>query len=484
MAILSPALDPAQPTGILMEGGFERPNEDRPIGSPYSGDVIALVAQGTPEDVDRAVASALRHLPPPPAAERAEILDRAAHIVGERAESLARTIALEAGKPLKQARGEVARCRDTLLFSATVARTLAGEVVPMDASGAGRGKIGVVLREPVGVVGAISPFNFPLNLVAHKLGPAVAAGCPVVLKPAGQTPLSGLALAGILLEAGLPPGYLTVVTGGGRTVGTALVVHPDVAFISFTGSGPVGWGIRQRVPRKHVALELGNSTPVIVDADADLERAAAKLAASGYTHAGQSCISVQRVYVQRRVHARFLDLLRERVEALVVGDPLDEATDVGPVIDAVARGRVMAWIEEAREHGAEVVTGGDLTPDGLIRPTVLSGIAPDMKVSCEEVFGPVVGVAPYETIDEAIDLANSSPFGLQAGIFTSRVDSALRWAARLRFGGITINETPTFRADQMPYGGVKGSGNTREGPAYAVRAMTEEKLVVVDLPPS
>lgn len=482
MAILSPALDSAQPTGILMEGGFERPNEDRPVTSPYSGEAIALVAQGVPGDVDRAVASARRHLPPPPAAERAEILDRAAWIVGERGEALARTIVLEAGKPLKQALAEVSRCRDTLTFSAAVARTLGGETVAMDASLAGRGKLGIVLREPVGVVGAIAPFNFPLNLVAHKLGPAVAAGCPVVLKPAGQAPLSGLALAGILCEAGLPPGYLTAVTGGGRTVGEALVLHPDVDFISFTGSGPVGWGIRERVPRKHVALELGNSTPAIVAADADLERAAAKLAASGYTHAGQSCISVQRVYVERPAYGRFLDLFARAVEGLVVGDPMDEATDVGPVIDRGARDRVMAWIAEAREGGAEVVTGGDLTPDELLRPTVLAGIAPDMKVSCEEVFGPVVGVAPYDTPDEAIALANSSPFGLQAGIFTARADRALVWAGRLRFGGVTVNETPTFRADQMPYGGVKDSGNTREGPAYAVREMTTEKLLVVDLP--
>jgi acyl-CoA reductase-like NAD-dependent aldehyde dehydrogenase len=484
MAIVSPHLDPDQPTGILLEGGFERPNEDRPVMNPYNGDTIALVAQGSPAQVDRAVASALHHLPPPSAAERAEVLDRAAQLVAERAESLARTIALEAGKPLKQARGEVARCRDTLRFSAAAARTLSGEMVAMDAGPAGVGKLGMVLREPVGVVGALSPFNFPLNLVAHKLGPAIAAGCPVVLKPASQTPLSGLWLAGILHEAGLPSGYLSAISGGGRTVGEALVSHPDVPFISFTGSVPVGWGIRERVPRKHVALELGNSTPVIVAADADLEFAAAKLAASGFTHAGQSCISVQRVYVERTVYSHFLDLFQHCVERLVVGDPMDEQTDVGPVIDHAARDRVEAWIDEAQSGGAEIVTGGDLTDDGILRPVVLAGITADMKVSCEEVFGPVVGVAPYDTVDQAIALANSSPFGLQAGIFTSRVDRALGWARSLQFGGVTINETPTFRTDQMPYGGVKDSGNTREGPAYAVREMTTEKLIVVEPPPS
>jgi acyl-CoA reductase-like NAD-dependent aldehyde dehydrogenase len=332
------------------------------------------------------------------------------------------------------------------------------------------------------VVGAISPFNFPLNLVAHKLAPAVAAGCPVVLKPASNTPLSGLALAGILMEAGLPAGYLTVVVGGGESVGNAIVDHPDVRMISFTGSPPVGWEIRRRQPRKEVTLELGNATPVLVAADADLDRAATKLAASGYTHAGQSCISVQRVYVDRRVYDDFLARFVGCVEALVVGDPMDEATDVGPVIDRDSRDRIMAWLDEARTSGAEIVTGGDVV-DGLIRPTVLSGIDSSMKVSCEEVFGPVVGVAPYESIDEAIEFANGSPFGLQAGIFTARVDAAMQWARRLHFGGVVINETPTFRADQQPYGGVKDSGNTREGPAFAVLRMTEPKLVIVDLPP-
>lgn len=482
MAILSPLLDPAQPTGLLLENGFEQPNTDLAVENPYTHEVIARVALGGPQDVDRAVAAARCHLPPPSAAERAAVLDRAALLIRERAESLARTVCAEAGKPIKQARGEVARCIDTLSFAAAEARKLAGTLVPMDASAAGANKLAYIIREPIGVVGAISPFNFPLNLVAHKLAPAVAAGCPVVLKPASNTPLSGLALAGILMEAGLPAGYLTVVVGGGESVGNAIVDHPDVRMISFTGSPPVGWEIRRRQPRKEVTLELGNATPVLVAADADLDRAATKLAASGYTHAGQSCISVQRVYVDRRVYDDFLARFVGCVEALVVGDPMDDATDVGPVIDRDSRDRIMAWLDEARTSGAEIVTGGDVV-DGLIRPTVLSGIDSSMKVSCEEVFGPVVGVAPYESIDEAIEFANGSPFGLQAGIFTARVDAAMQWARRLHFGGVVINETPTFRADQQPYGGVKDSGNTREGPAFAVLRMTEPKLVIVDLPP-
>jgi acyl-CoA reductase-like NAD-dependent aldehyde dehydrogenase len=481
MAVLSPALDPAQPTGLLLEGRFDQRNDDLPVVNPYTGETIATVALGGPEDVDAAVTVARRHLPPPPAAERAAVLERAARLVAERSESFARTICLEAGKPLKQARAEAARCVDTLTFSAVEARSLAGEMVAMEASSAGAGKIGMIVREPVGVIGAISPFNFPLNLVAHKVAPAIAAGCPVVLKPASATPLSALLLARTLSEAGLPEGFLSVVVGGGGTVGNALVDHPDVPLISFTGSPPVGWGIRQRQPRKEVALELGNSTPVIVDADADLELAARKLAASGYTHAGQSCISVQRVYVDRRAHDRFRELFVEAVGELVVGDPMDEATDVGPVIDADARERIVEWIDEARRADAEVLAGAEVV-EGLIRPTVLGGIEPTMKVSCEEVFGPVVGLAPYDTIDEAIELANSSPFGLQAGIFTARPDRALSWARRLHFGGVLINETPTFRADQMPYGGVKDSGNTREGPRFAVRSMTEPKLLVLSVP--
>ncbi len=481
MAIQSPALDPGQPTGLFLAGAFDERNQDLSVTNPFSGEVIATVAVGGPDDVAAAVAGAQAHLSAHPAAERAEVLERAARLVSERSESFARTICLEAGKPMKQARAEAARCIDTLIFSAVEARSLAGEMVAMEASAAGAGKLGMILREPIGIVGAISPFNFPLNLVAHKVAPAIAAGCPVVLKPASATPLSALLLARTLAEAGLPAGFLSVVVGGGDSVGNAIVDHPEIPMISFTGSPPVGWGIRRRQPRKEVALELGNSTPVIIAAGADLEVAAAKLAASGYTHAGQSCISVQRIYVEAPALERFRDLFVAAVEALVVGDPMDDATDVGPLIDTSNRERVMEWIDEARRDGARTLTGGDVR-DGLLRPTVLEGIDPSMKVSCEEVFGPVVGLASYRTIDEAIGLANSSPFGLQAGIFTARADAALAWARRLHFGGVLINETPTFRADQMPYGGVKDSGNTREGPRFAVASMTERKLVLLNLP--
>src|SRR5438094_3886485 len=339
----------------------------------------------------------------------------------------------------------------TYTFAAVEARKLAGEMVPMDAAQAGEGKLAFTLRQPIGVVGAISPFNFPLNLVAHKIAPALAAGCAVVLKPASQTPLSALLLAELETEAGLPPGWLNVVAGSSSEIGDVLVGDERVAAITFTGSGDVGWQLKQRAPRKQVSLELGNATPVIVEADADLDEAASKLAANAFSFAGQSCISVQRVYVQRPAYEGFLERFLPRVEALKVGDPADEETDVGPVIDDEARERILAWIDEARPSGARALTGGD-TDGGLIRPTVIVDAGPELRVNCGEVFGPVCTVTSVGTIDEALELANGTRYGLQAGIFTGGLETALRAAQELEFGGVTVNEAPTFRADQMPYG--------------------------------
>jgi acyl-CoA reductase-like NAD-dependent aldehyde dehydrogenase len=448
------------------------------VRSPYDGSVVGRVAQAGAEEARRAVDAAERAMQDPlPAHERAAILDRTAAALAERYDDVARTISAEAGKPMKAARVEAQRAVSTFTMAAVEARKLAGDVVPMDASPAGEGKLAFTLRVPIGVVAAISPFNFPLNLVAHKIAPALAAGCAVVLKPASQTPLSALLLAELETEAGLPPGWLNVVCGPASEIGDVLVGDERVRLISFTGSVGVGWGIRERAPRKRVSLELGNATPVIVAADADLEDVAARLAANAFSFAGQSCISVQRIYVERTVYDRFLELFLPRVEALAVGDPADESTDVGPLISPKERDRVLSWIEEAREQGAEILAGGTLDGE-LLRPTVVASAPADAKVSCEEVFGPLCTVTPYDTLDEAIALANGTRFGLQAGIFTGDVKSALRAAAALEFGGVTVNEAPTFRADQMPYGGVKDSGNTREGPAYAVREMTEERVVV------
>ena len=400
--------------------------------------------------------------------------------LARRHDEVARLISDEAGKPMKAARVEAKRAMSTYTFAAVEARKLAGEMVPMDAAQAGEGKLAFTLREPIGIVAAISPFNFPLNLVAHKLAPAFAAGCAVVLKPAGHTPLSALLLAELEEEAGLPPGWLNVVVGPSAEIGDVLVEDERVKAISFTGSGPVGWGLKERAPKKRVALELGNATPVIVAADADLDAAATAMAANSFSFAGQSCISVQRLYVERPAYDAFVERFIPKVEALVVGDPADEDTDVGPVIDEDAKTRILEWIDEARAGGAEVLAGGE-EQDGLIQPTVIANAAPDLKVSCDEVFGPVVTLNAVDSIDEAIELANSTRFGLQAGIFTSAIGTALRAARELEFGGVTVNEAPTFRTDQMPYGGVKDSGNTREGPAYAVRELTEERLVVIQL---
>jgi acyl-CoA reductase-like NAD-dependent aldehyde dehydrogenase len=451
------------------------------VRSPYSGEVVGRVAKAGADETRRALDAAEEALRNPlPAHRRAEILVKVVAGIARRHDEIARQISDEAGKPLKAARVEASRAMSTYTFAAVEARKLAGEVVPMDAAQAGEGKLAFTLRRPIGIVGAISPFNFPLNLVAHKLAPALAAGCPVVLKPAGQTPLSALTLAELEEEAGLPPGWLSVLVGPSSEIGDVLVEDDRVKAITFTGSGPVGWGIKERAAKKKVNLELGNATPVIVTADADIDAAAAAMAANAFSFAGQSCISVQRIYVERDAYDRFVDAFLPRVQALKVGDPADEETDVGPVIDADAKERILDWVAEARDGGAEVLTGGE-EQDGLIGPTVIAHASPELKVSCEEVFGPVVTVNAVDSLDEAIELANSTRFGLQAGIFTSRLDSAMQAAQELDFGGVIVNEAPTFRSDQMPYGGVKDSGNTREGPHYAVREFTEDRLVVIDL---
>ena len=451
------------------------------VFSPYDGSLVGRVAKGGAAETTSAIDAAERAMAEPlPAHERAAILDRTARLVEQRSEEIARTISGEAGKPMKAARVEVARATSTFTMAAVEARKLAGDVIPMDASPAGAGKLAFTLRLPIGVVGAISPFNFPFNLVAHKVAPALAAGCAVVLKPASQTPLSALLLADLEMEAGLPPGWLNVVCGPASEIGDVLVEDDRVALITFTGSAGVGWKLRERAPRKRVNLELGNATPVIVAADADPEDVAARLAANAFSFAGQSCISVQRIYVERSAYDAFLGEFLPRVDALVVGDPADDATDVGPLISPSERDRVLSWIDEATSRGARVLAGGTLDGE-LLRPTVVADVPPDAKVACEEVFGPLCTVTPYESLAEAIGLANGTRYGLQAGIFTRDAAAALRAARELEFGGVTVNEAPTFRADQMPYGGVKDSGNTREGPAYAVREMTEDRLVVLQL---
>jgi len=466
---------------LLIGGEWAETGDWVEVASPYSGETVGRVAKAGADEARRAIDAAEKAMAEPlPAHKRAEILVRVAGYLGRRHDEVARTISDEAGKPMKAARVEARRAMSTYTFAAVEARKLAGEMVPMDASQAGEGKLAFTLRRPIGVVGAISPFNFPLNLVAHKLAPALAAGCAVVLKPASQTPLSALLLAELETEAGLPPGWMNVVVGPASEIGDVLIEDERVKAITFTGSGAVGWQLAERAPKKRVKLELGNATPVIVAANADVDAAAEAMAANAFSFAGQSCISVQRIYVEAPAYDRFVERFLPKVEELKLGDPADEETDVGPVIDDDARARILDWIEEARTNGARVLAGGE-TDGELIRPTVLTDAGPELKVSCEEVFGPVCTVNSVDSLDEAIELANGTRYGLQAGIFTTKLEAALRAAQELEFGGVTVNEAPTFRADQMPYGGVKDSGNTREGPAYAVRELTEERLVVIDL---
>jgi acyl-CoA reductase-like NAD-dependent aldehyde dehydrogenase len=460
----------------------ERVTNTTTIRSPFDGSEVGEVPTQTAADVDIAVRAgydALAHHPLP-AWRRAEILTTCSNIIDERREELAQIITKESAKPITNARNEAARALSTIGHSGLEARRLGGHVLPMEGSMVGEGKLAYTTRVPCGIVGAISPFNFPLNLVAHKVGPAIAAGCPVVLKPAGQTPFSALALRDLLTEAGLPEGWFSVVTGSGKEVGNAIVDHPGIAAISFTGSSEVGWDIQRRAPKKRVGLELGNSTPVIIEADGDWEEAAYGIAAGGFNHAGQSCISIQRVYVHREIAERFTAYLVDLVRQLDVGDPLSAETEVSSLISEGDRDRVHAWIQEAVEQGAVLECGGEIQ-GSLLTPAVLSNVTLEMKVCREEVFGPVVSIQSYDNLQEAINLANGTRYGLQAGIYTQDIDSAFRASQALDFGGVLINEIPTWRADMMPYGGVKDSGNTREGPAYAVESFTDLRLTVVNL---
>lgn len=467
-------------TPALIDGVDVFAEQVSEVHSPYDGATIGAVPACTTDDLDRAIAVALdRHrCGPPPAFERAEILDRAAVLLAERHEEFAQSISSESAKPITTARVEAQRAVDTIRFSAAEARTFTGEMVPLDASSAGIGKIGFTKRVPIGVIGAISPFNFPLNLVCHKIAPAVAAGCPVVLKPASSTPLTALKIARLFEEAGLPPGWLNVVTCSGR-VANHMVLHPDVAMITFTGSPEVGWGIRADAPRKRVSLELGNNAPVIIEADGDWRAAATKIAVGGYSFAGQTCISVQRVYVQRGVHEDFVAALADKVAQLTVGSPSDPSTDVSALIDPGESDRVESLISQATAQGARIVVGGSRAEPNVLSPTLLDGVHPDMAVCRNEVFGPVVGVATYDSFDDALALANDTRYGLQAAVFTRDIAKALIATDALDFGGVLVNEIPSWRADQQPYGGVRDSGNTREGPPYTVQEMTERRMIVI-----
>ena len=457
----------------------------RAVHSPFDDSVVGTVPVGTTAHLDAAVtAAAARHEAGAlPVHERARILDAVADALAARTEDFARRISAESAKPIATARIEASRAVGTFRTAAAVARTLTGEVVPLGATLPGAGHLGFTMRIPIGVVAAITPFNFPLNLVAHKVAPAIAAGCPVVLKPASATPLTALALATVVEGCGLPPGWLNVVTCDGATA-DHLVTHPGIALVTFTGSAEVGWGIRARAPRARVNLELGNATPVVVADDVDdIGGIARRLATGAFGFAGQSCIAVQRVYATPGILGPLTEALAEATAAQVVGDPADEATQVSALINPAETRRVVGVIEEAVATGGNLLVGGTVRPlgaHGVLEPTLVANLAPGSSLAAQEAFGPVVGIAAVADVAEGIALANASAYGLQAGIFTRDLPTALHAAQQLRFGGVTINEVPTWRADQMPYGGVGESGNTKEGPAWSVREMTTERLVVID----
>jgi glyceraldehyde-3-phosphate dehydrogenase (NADP+) len=465
----------------MFVAGDWRGAETEPIEQPYSGELVDRVPAATGQDVEEALTAAVagaRAMAGLTAWERSEILNRSADLLAGRQEDLARTISLEEGKPLAEARLEVGRTPELLRLCAFEGTQLRGETLPLDAASNGAGKFGLTLRVPCGVVVAITPFNYPLLLVVHKVGPALAAGNAVILKPAGRTPLVALKLTELLLEAGLPELGIQCLTGSGGTIGPLLCGDPRVRKISFTGSADAGEAITRVAGIKRLSLELGANSPLVVLADADVEQVAAATAVGGYTNAGQACISTQRVLVDRRVYGDLLEALTPRVEAIATGDPLDESTQLSAMITEQEAQRVGAWIEEAVAEGARVVTGG--VRDGAVyAATVVADVEPSMRISRAELFGPAVALSPVAGIEEALALANDSDYGLSAGIYTRDVDAALAFARRAEAGNVHINGTPTWRADLMPYGGFKRSGIGKEGARYAVAEMTEQKTIVV-----
>ncbi len=465
---------------MYINGGWVGSPAFSTIFSPYSGVALDTVPAATAEQVEQALAAAelaavvMANLT---AYERYSILMRAADLVAQNVEDLARTVSLEMGKPLTEARGEAGRVPDLLRLSAFEGSQLRGETLPAEAQAGAKGKLGLTLRAPCGVVVAITPFNYPLLLVVHKIGPALAVGNAVILKPANQTPFSALKLTRLLLEAGLPENGLQCITGAGSMIGPALCSDSRVRKISFTGSTEVGERITRIAGVKKLSLELGSNCPLIVLPDADLSLAAQATAVGGFANAGQVCISTQRVVVHRKVHTEFLDALQSAVEAIKVGDPLDDDTRLGAMVSEFEAQRVDAWVQEALHGGARVVTGGQ-RQGPVFTPTVVADVAPEMRISREEVFGPVVAVTSVDTFEQAIAYANDSKYGLAAGIFTRDVNASLRFAKQAQCGMVMINWTPLWRADLMPYGGFKGSGIGKEGPRYAVDEMTELKTIV------
>lgn len=462
-------------------GEWKDGNEHIEVLNPYSNEVVGTVPKAEKSDLEDAVAAALegfRISKSLTAHERAGILERVSEKIAQEENDLARTIALESGKPMKYARGEAKRAHETFKFATGEARRIYGEVIPMDAASRGKDYFGFYQRVPKGVILAITPFNFPLNLVAHKVAPALASGNSVILKPASVTPLTSLKLGHILEDAGLPAGILNIIYGSGNDVGRVLVKDDRIQMVTFTGSLPVGETIKREAGFKTVTLELGNNAAVVVEDIRNIEEVVERLIIGAFAYSGQVCISVQRIYVNRTLYDDFLSLFVSRTEKQTLGDPLDEKTDIGPMITSSEALRVQEWLNEATSMGAEIATGGDVEGN-FVHPTVITGATREMKVMKNEIFGPVVCIIPYDEYEQGLAMANDTKYGLQAAVYTSDVHKIMKAVDAFDVGGLIINDFPTFRVDHMPYGGVRKSGMGREGLKYAIEEMTEMKLVVI-----
>lgn len=466
---------------LFIDGEWKQGEQFYDLKSPYSGEVIARIPLANKKDVIHALDSAKkasRQMRELSALERSKILERVSEKFEERLEECAYTLAMENAKPVNAARGEIQRTIETYKFAAEEAKKITGETIPMDAAQSGKGRFGFTKKEPLGVIAAITPFNFPFNLVAHKLGPAFATGNAVVLKPASQTPLSAIMTAEIFEEAGLPKGALNILFGKGGDIGDLLVTSPNAKMITFTGSVEVGLQIKEKAGLKKTTLELGSNSAVIVNDVNNIEAVARRCAEGAFAYSGQTCISVQRIYVHHTLYNNFLEAFIQETKRVKVGDPTKEDTVVSSLIHPKEAERIESWLQEV--DSKNIVQGGK-REGSIIEPTVITNVNPDMAVSCQEAFAPIVSVNKYKDWEEAIKLVNDSQYGLQAGVYTNSIDKAFAAVNEIEVGGVIVNDIPSFRVDQMPYGGVKNSGTGREGIKYSMEEMCELKLGVFNL---
>lgn len=464
---------------LWIGGKWREPKEYEALYNPHTNEEIAQIGQAEPADAVEAVVeahAAFQKFRGYPAHARAKILAKVATIMEERSEELAKIIALEAAKSIRNAREEISRTVQTYRFAAEAAKSNYGEQIPMDAAEGGEKRFGFTIKTPIGVVTAITPFNFPFNLVAHKVGPAIAAGNSIVLKPAEQTPLSALVLAEIFKEAGLPDGVLNIIPGKGDVLSEVLTTHPHVKKVTFTGSVEVGHIIQQQAGFRKLTLELGSNSPFIIDEGVDIDQVIERSVMGSFSFNGQVCISIQRIYVHQSLYQKFVEKFVSRTKQLVVGSPLDEDTNITAVISKKSLDRIQSWIAEAVQEGATIECGGKTEGNALL-PTVLTNVNRDSKVFRYEIFGPVVCIFPFDTLDDAINDANDSRYGLNSGIMTPSLERAFYAAERLETGGVIVNDIPTYRIDNMPYGGWKDSGVGREGIKYAMEEMMEQKFI-------